>query len=164
LRQIELTRGLVTIVDDDDYGALVVNNWYAFPASHGTWYASRAGHGRGSRRILMHRELLGLTDRAVVCDHINGDGLDNRRCNLRPASARENTCNRAKMRQTSSSRFKGVSFERARAKWAAYITHLGRQQRLGHFESEIAAALAYDDAARRLFGEFARLNLPGGSP
>jgi hypothetical protein len=106
----------------------------------------------------MHREVLG--DPQGVVDHINGDTLDNRRANLRVASYSGNNRNTRK-RQGCSSRFKGV--DRHRGAWRARITPPGgRQVTLGHFASELEAALAYNAHARRLFGEFARLNTVAG--
>ena len=100
----------------------------------------------------MHRVILGLpTGDPRHVDHANGDGLDNRRVNLRLASMTENARNQRV--RLHSSQYKGVSAFRRTHRWTAAI-------HLGYFLTERAAAEAYDDAARRLFGEFARCNFP----
>lgn len=150
---IPLTRGLVALVDADDAVVLSAYRWHAIEAKPGLWYAARRARGR---YIYMHREVLGHPDGLV--DHRNGDGLDNRRANLRLANHALNNCNTRK-RAGTTSRYKGVS--RHRGAWRARITPPGGQQAtLGRFESEAEAALAYDAAARRLFGRWARLNFP----
>lgn len=95
--------------------------------------------------------------KGMVVDHINGDGLDNRRANLRIVSSQQNNQNRAKMRGTSS-QYKGVS--RTRERWLAYLYVNYKQVRLGTFEDEADAARAYDAAARQQFGSCAALNFP----
>jgi hypothetical protein len=99
-------------------------------------------------------------DRLV--DHRNNDGLDNRRDNLRLATRSQNMYNKLKTKSKTSSRFIGVSFDKSRRKWEARIYYQGRKIWLGRFDSEIDAALAYDEAARKYHGEFARLNFPQG--
>jgi hypothetical protein len=102
----------------------------------------------------MHRLFAGAPGMDV--DHINGNGLDNRRCNLRPATRSQNNMNRAKRRGVS--KFKGVSPKRG--KWRAYLKTGKKQHNLGVFESEYDAARAYDVKAKEMFGEFARVNFP----
>lgn len=93
----------------------------------------------------------------MVIDHINGNGLDNRRCNLRICTQAENVRNnRGRMGMTS--QYKGVS--KWEGQWIATITSHGKQVRIGQFATEHEAALAYDAAARELHGEYAHLNLP----
>lgn len=92
-------------------------------------------------------------------DHINGDGLDCRRGNLRLCTSQGNNQNRRKTKAYTS-RFKGVSLDRSRNQWRATIKLNRKLKYLGRFESQRAAAHAYDIAAIKLFGEFARLNFP----
>jgi len=109
------------------------------------------------KRIRMHRLIMNAPEGMHV-DHINGDGLDNRRENLRVVTAQENQFNSRK-RVAGYSLFKGVSWSAAAKKWKAYICPNKKQIHIGLFDSEIAAAQAYDAKAKELFGEYAKLNL-----
>jgi len=94
-----------------------------------------------------------------MIDHINGNGLDDRRANMRTCTNQQNMRNLRK-RRSGSSIYKGVYYDKRRRTWYARICHNGKNIHLGTFATEIEAARAYDRAARRLFGEFARLNFP----
>jgi hypothetical protein len=148
VREIELTRGFVALVDDEDFGALSGQKWTA-SVRPGRIYAQ-------TRSVLMHRLILG--NPAGDVDHRNGNGLDNRRANLRVASRSLNNAN--SRGRAGTSRFKGVSWCRRDNRWQAGIQQNGQRKALGRFDTEVDAALAYDEAARSLFGEFARLNFP----
>lgn len=106
--------------------------------------------------MYLHRLIMGEPEGLEV-DHRNGDGLDNRRQNLRVATHAQNLANQ-RLSAANTSGFKGVSFDRTRPNkpWAAYIKHGGRKLFLGRHETREAAAAAYDAKARELFGEFAR--------
>lgn len=119
-----------------------------------TLYAHR--YCSGSTKA-MHHQLLNL-DVGRVGDHRNGDGLDNRRLNLRAATRAQNARNRRD--HASSSRFKGVGWSEAARKWKAQIGVDNRRIYIGVYSTEETAARAYDAAAREHFGEFARLNFP----
>jgi hypothetical protein len=108
--------------------------------------------------VLMHRALLAV---AGPVDHTNGDGLDNRRANLRAATCTENARN-VRVHRDNLAGWKGVSKAppRVRARWRARIWVDGRELRLGYFDDPEAAARAYDAAAREYFGAFAALNFP----
>jgi hypothetical protein len=93
----------------------------------------------------------------LVIDHRNCDGLDNRRSNLRFATHAQNTLNRRK-KKNAVSQFRGVWFYKG--KWGSQISSQGKRMFLGRFDNEIDAAKAYDEAARKYHGEFARLNFP----
>lgn len=154
--EIPLTRGLVALVDDGDALAMGAYSWHAHPDTR-TWYASRTiRYPDGSHSTQqMHALITGLT----MVDHRNGNGLDNRRSNLRAATQSQNMMNIRKFADTSS-RFKGVNWDRDRECWRAQIRVSGRNRSLGRFTDEVKAALAYDCAARINFGEFAALNFP----
>jgi len=157
--EIELSQGLVALVDASDYALVRDRRWYAARRKQ-TFYAVRHSSGPGPKLLYMHRVILPT---AGSVDHINGNGLDNRRANLRPANGAQNAQNSRKRRAgTSSSRYKGVSLKKSTGRWAANIGHGYRQVFLGYFDREEDAAQAYDEAARDLFGEFARLNFPLG--
>ena len=157
-KSIPLTRGFVALVDDEDYARLVAHKWCAMTNGH-TSYAVRARsrrHGGRPGLILMHRIIIGATDEQIV-DHENGNGLDNRRANLRFATESQNHWNQ-RPQVGRSSRFKGVSWHRLHARWRATIWFGGRSHALGYFSVETDAARAYDAAARTHFGAFARTN------
>jgi hypothetical protein len=112
------------------------------------------------RAIYMHREIMGLADDDPrEPDHHNGDGLDNRRSNLRVGTHAQNGANQRKQRGNHSSRYIGVSFDSARGKWAAKIRANGKTRNLGRFDTEEEAVVVRDKAALETRGEFARLNI-----
>lgn len=159
-RLIPLSRGLYALVDDVDYERLNVFNWCASKAD-GTFYAVRSAGKRPHRRSeYMHRVILGVPD-GLEADHINGDSLDNRRCNLRLATRQQNGRNR-RAQSNNASGYSGVFLNRVSNKWQAYIVVDRHTRYLKRFDTPEEAARAYDGAARQLFGEFARLNFPAG--
>lgn len=161
MREIGLNQGRIALVDDDDYARLAEHRWFVLQRSRGgTEYAIRFEMRKGIRKsIWMHRVLLAVRDGLYV-DHINGNGLDNRRANLRLATISQNGANRF-AQSNNTSGFKGVFYNTGRGRsWFAQIKIQGRARRLGCFDDREAAARAYDQAAFRAFGEFARLNFP----
>jgi hypothetical protein len=151
-----LTRGFVATVDKADYESLTQCKWTTL-VTGGKAYAIRSHKGR---TILMHRQIMNPPPGMVV-DHIDGNGLNNRRGNLRICTRRQNVCNSRPRR--SRSKYKGVRYEKRRRTWVAEITHLGRKIYLGSFASETTAAEAYDHKAKELFGHFAKPNFPDGT-
>jgi len=103
----------------------------------------------------MHRELCDVTD-GYVADHINRNGLDNRRANLRPATIAQNAWN--SRRRKNRSGYKGVWYAKDKGKFRAAIWHNNKREYLGYFDCPICAAKAYDRAAKKYHGEFASLN------
>jgi hypothetical protein len=128
------------------------------------WKMSKRGYARlafwedkKTKHILLHRYLLGVTDSKVLVDHINGDRLDNRRINLRTCNRKQNNQNRrADLKNVCG--FKGVCFISRIKKWRAEIKNGPNKETLGYFNDPVSAALAYNDAANRLFGDFAYFN------
>lgn len=150
---IELTQGYEAVVDDEDLPPVARFKWRAqiMPT---TVYAVRQVGGRANRRMVyLHGFLTGWSR----VDHVDCDGLNNRRSNLRAATQQENLRNTRK-RTGATSQYKGVWLHAA-GRWRAAIQVDGVKRYLGLFHSEIDAAAAYDAAARELFGDFARLNL-----
>jgi hypothetical protein len=154
-REIQLTKGFVALVDDEDYEKVSEFNWFA-----AVGYAARDfNHIPGKhRRVLMHRFILGLGygDPREV-DHINHNRADNRRSNLRVCLHEDNQRNQ-KAQVGKSSGFKGVYFRKDTYKWSAYIDFNWKRLWLGCFLTEEEAAKAYDRAALQHFGEFACTN------
>jgi hypothetical protein len=150
-RKIELANGRgYALVDEEDYELVSQYKWCLLPG-HRTDYAQHSI--RKGKTQLMHRLITGYKQ----TDHINGDGLDNRRCNLRPATHHQNGANQ-RIRIDNISGFKGVYFRKGRGYWVAQIGVDGKTIHLGHFDNRVNAARAYDTAALEHFGEYARLN------
>ncbi len=165
MRTIQLTRVKVTVVDDADYIWLSQWSWQAQECGDGQrWYAVRTiwNGPQESHQLKMHREILGLPlGDPRYGDHRNGDGLDNQRDNLRVSDAALNAYNR-RLNANSTSGYKGVSLKKWRRSesWIAQIQSDGTKIHLGSFETAEAAARAYDMAAMKYHGEFAKLNFP----
>lgn len=159
-RRIALTQGKYAIVDVKDYEPLVRYKWHAKKTPH-TMYAVRS-EWTGTKKvdICMHRQIMQVNGRIFV-DHVNHNGLDNRRANLRPATVTHSARNRRKLqRGCFSSNYKGVFRPVGRKHWRASITVSDRRIFLGTFSDEKEAAKAYDAAARKYHGEFACVNFP----
>jgi len=151
-RIIPLTSGKFAIVDAEDYDRLSRHKWYA--ARHnGHFYAQRQ---QGGKTIMMHREILNIPQ-GLLCDHKNHDTLNNRKSNLRTCTPAQNQYNQLP-RTGGTSCYKGVHWHRDHRRWEAQITYRGLQIHIGYYAYEQDAAIAYDDMAIELFGEFACLN------
>jgi len=161
-RKIPLTRGYYATVDACEYDRLMLMSFSANATTtrKGIYPVTKVTVNGKRMCIAMHRFIVDSPGEKMG-DHRNGDGLDNRRRNLRPASARENTQN-AKSRCHAWHGYKGIS-ERLYPEGKVYIAIItvnGKPMYLGVFKTPEGAALAYDDAARKYFGEFARPNFP----
>ncbi len=152
VRCISLTKGLFALVDAADYEWLSQYKWRTTGGSEGYARATIAG-----KNVFMHRLIMNPPAGKVV-DHINQNRWDNRRDNLRECTQAENLRNRRSLRGTS--RFKGVHWNARIRKWVATICLNRKLIHLGYFDDEVAAAHAYDEKARELFGPFAYLNFP----
>lgn len=159
MKRIPLTQGKTALIDDED-APLAAFRWYAH-RNRLAWYVMRRLGRRTSEylhRVVWARAHPGEPMPREL-DHIDGDGLNCRRSNLRAASGAENARNR-RLRKDNTSGFKGVSWHRPRAKWVAYIQVAGKNRYLGLFSDRETAARAYDVAAREHYGDFAALNFP----
>jgi hypothetical protein len=158
IRGIPLTQGKIAIVDVEDYEWLSRWKWRIHEGRNYP-YASRIIRiGKGEQKhIKMHREILGLTNPQIWVDHINHNGLDNRKNNLRIASKRLNAINTS-MRLDNTSGYRGVSKNSKVNKWQAQIFHNKRVLHCGYYTNIEDAARAYDVAALRFRGNDAILN------
>lgn len=166
MAEIQLNKGFVTIVDDEDYEYLSQFTWFV-KLQKGVPYACRALYlpeafaetGVGNnRKIQMSREIMGARKGEDV-DHEDRDTLNHRKTNLRVCSRSQN-CGNQKVRSTNTSGFKGVHWKEDRGAWCARICVSYKRIQLGYFSTAEEAARAYDTAAVLYFGEFARLNFP----
>lgn len=157
-RLIELTQGKYAKVDQQDYEKLNEHKWYAKRCIN-HFYAHR--RNESNRNVAMHRVIM-KPGRGYCVDHINGDGLDNRKDNLRIVTIAENNYNKRKSKNVRSSQYKGVSIDKRTNRWRAIIYYKYRKINLGMFADEIDAAKAYDEAAKELFAKFAKFNLGEG--
>ena len=161
-RRIPLTQGLYALVDPDDYASLARHKWHA-TRGRTTFYAQRKAWDPATRKeitIKMHRQILPVGDGLIV-DHVNRNGIDNRKANLRSATRSQNACNRARAgRSPGHCPYRGVTWHKGMNQWFARIGVDGRTIPLGYFDDPLDAALAYDTAARHHHGPFATLNFP----
>lgn len=159
MKLIPLTRNQIAIVDDGDFDWLSKHTWCAYRhVKSGKYYAHTSIHRKATP---MHRMILDLKrGDGRACDHINGNGLDNRRSNLRLATQAEN-CRNTKLRKNNTSGYRGVSLCRHRpfGKWIARIGINGTVKTLGYFDRIEDAIKVRNAAAIALHGEFARLNV-----
>jgi hypothetical protein len=155
---ISLSQGKTTIIDDCDFNIVSSLRWFAFKSGN-TFYAHANTRNENGERIgvSMHRLIMNAP-KLMLVDHINMNGLDNRRVNMRVCSRSQNSQNRIKTRGVS--RFKGVTWHKPSKRWTSYIEFHTKKIFVGMFSDEYDAALAYDAAAKIYFGEFARLNFP----
>lgn len=154
--RIRVAKDVYAIVDDDDAVRVSRISWKLRRTPH-TRYAFTSSKLIGNSQKLLHRFILGLKP-GEICDHVNGNGLDNRRSNLRVVTAAQNAQNCFVQRREDgkSSQFKGVT--RVSGGWQAQINSGGLIDHLGVFLNEEDAARAYDSAALKRFGAFARTN------
>lgn len=147
---ILLTKGKFAIIDDEDFEH--INQW--------CWYYSNWGYAvrfEGRKSIFMHR-IIAKTPKGMDTDHIDKNRLNNSKSNLRICSKRENQGNRWKPKIKTTSKYKGVSFCKQDGIFVAYGSENGKTKRLGGFEKEKDAAIAYNNWASKHFGKFAVLN------
>ena len=153
MKAIQLRNGGEALVDDADWPKVADYQWSWWEPEPGYRYAWA---NCGGNKAIMHRLILDAASGQQV-DHINGNGLDNRRPNLRLCTVAQNQWN-SRRRADNTSGFKGVYFNIRDRKWWARIRVCGKRLELGRFDSALAASRAYDEAARKYHGEFARCN------
>lgn len=157
MKYINLTQGYRAVVDDDMFEYL--NQWKWCYARGWAMRRIYTGTGRSNNtgyNVYMHNLVIKPSEGKMI-DHINGYGLDNRKGNLRECTLKENVRNRKRDKDNKSG-YKGVSWVEISKKWRARITYEGKQIQLGYYEDKRDAAQAYNKAALKYYGEFARLN------
>ncbi len=162
MKKLKLTQNKVTIIDDEDYEKF---NQFKYRIRKNGWgqiYAVRTGprlNEKRSKDYYLHREIMGVTDRKMQIDHINGNSLDNRKENLRVCTNAQNSRN-SKLAKNNTTGYKGVSWSGSKKnKYVAQLHTKGKHIHLGNFDNPIDAALAYNKAAIEYFGEFAKINI-----
>jgi AP2 domain len=155
--------GRVAWVDNGDFESVMQYRWHVTERARsetrrpvGPYAVTNIYVNGKPTSLLMHCLIMGITG----VDHIDHDGLNNRRSNLRPATGTQNLGNQRPHLSSATSPYKGVSWFSPARRWQAGIQVAKRKYHLGYFASEIEAAYAYDAAARELFGEFACPNFP----
>lgn len=154
--EIPLTQGQVALIDDEDYELVSKYKWYA-ERDGNTYYAvSHTSRKTPPRKhIRMHRLITGAQKDQLV-DHINFNGLDNRKENLRFATVAENS--HRQVITKGKSKYRGVCWSKQQTKWIARIRFNNKRIFLGYFDDEIEAAKAYDRASKKYYGSFGFLN------
>lgn len=173
MKEIKLTQGKVTLVDDEDYEELNAFKWCARKdTKNGSYYAERALvlelHPKFKTKcIKMHRCIMEEENPKIHIDHKDGNTLNNTRQNLRVATPTQNGANRTKGSKSNTSGFRGVSFKKSseenktgrtssvpRKQWVAQVNANGKRVTIGYFETPEEAAQAFDNAAKKYYGEF----------
>lgn len=153
--EVELTQGYYTQIDDEDLSVVSKHKWQVRSGKAGNKYASCGVWQKGKNRsksIQMHRMIMGVTNPKIQVDHIDGNGLNNQRYNLRIVTNQQNSFrSRKSFKKVYSSKYKGVCFDKSREKWTAKIKLGNKHTYLGRYETEIEAAQAYNVAAIRFF-------------
>jgi hypothetical protein len=151
MKSIPLTQGKNAIVDDEDYEFINKWKWHAYKGYGGVFYAHRSLHiGKRVKHIFMHR-VINETPEGLDTDHVNGDGLDNRRENIRTATRSQNMFNRAKNKNNTSG-YRGVSWHAKTQKWQVQVRVNNKNKYIGLFRSLEDAANAYKERSKELIG------------
>jgi len=157
MAEIPLTQNKTAIIDDCDLIEIGKHKWCA-GCYDGKWYAVRGTYNNGVKRnVFMHRQLTSAIKGQQV-DHKDGNGLNNSRDNLRFSTQQQNVFNQRPTGK-GTSKYKGVSWDKSSNSWYSAIKFNGKSRNLGHYKNETDAAIAYDSAAIKFFGEFARPNI-----
>ena len=160
---IKLGNGLWAKISEEDADVISLGSWTAHASKSGYYACMRKTMGGIRTRVWLHslimEELIGRPlKKDELVDHINQDKLDCRRENLRMANRTQNNANKGKRSGQTSSKYKGVSFDKKRKKWRSYIVIDRKLKHLGLFNDEKDAARAYNKSAKEVFGEFSHTN------
>ncbi len=162
MKEIKLTRfgvnqgKYIALIDDEDFERVSQFNWCAVHRKN-TIYASRSVIEDGKRvYYYLHRFIMN-TPRELNSDHIDHDGLNCQKYNLRDCTQQQNLRNKKHSQKVN---YKGAHWSKRAKKWQSAIYFNKKLIHLGYFKTEIEAANAYDAKANELYGEFAYLNFP----
>lgn len=160
MKFIQLTKGYITVVDDEDYDMLMQYKWSARVSTNGKYVAPVRGVMLSGKikTVTMSRSLLGVTDPKINVDHIDHCSLNNQKDNLRICTKSQNAMNRKSAFGTS--KYIGVNLHKHSGTWSASVYINKKHKQLGYFKNEIEAAIIRDNAAKIAYGEFAKLNFP----
>jgi hypothetical protein len=154
--EIKVNQNKIILIDDEDFQLISQYNWTVYKHRN-TYYADRKYYSNGKRKkIKLHRLIMNAEPSQIV-DHIDGNGLNNQRSNLRFATHQNNTRNSLKYKNNTSG-YKGVHWCNTLNKWRAQIFVDKKRKRLGAYTDIKQAHIAYETAAKELFGEFYREN------
>ena len=157
MRYITASSNFTYIIDDEDYNKVSKLNWFTLDKNSKYKYAAAKNKPIDyTRNILLHRLVMNAKKGEVV-DHINGNVFDNRKNNLRICTRGQNIMNQ-RLRSNNSSGYKGVYFDKRLRKWCVRIQTNGIRKYFGFFDNLVNAARCYNKNAKRLHGEFAKLN------
>lgn len=159
MKEIKLSKEMVTLVDEEDYEWL--NQWKWCVCKIGNnYYATRNVKNKGTQTSIRMHRLIMDAQKGVYVDHVDIDSLNNQRYNLRICTNAQNAMNQKKvLRDRFTSKYKGVSWHKSNKRWCANITINRKSNSLGSFKCETRAALAYDKKAKEIFKEYARTNI-----
>jgi hypothetical protein len=158
MKEIELTRDKVALVDDEVFEMINKKRWYATHFGYASRKSTKKEKANGAPSVTyMHRQITNAGKEKDV-DHINGNRLDNRKENLRVCSRSENLRNQKRKSPSKTSVYKGVCLVKNTQKWRSYIYYDEKAHHLGTFDSETKAALAYNKSALEHYGEYALIN------
>ena len=158
MKEIKLTQGQVALVDDEDFEKVNQFKWHATKSNRCNSLYALCFISTNKPRLRMHRLIMNVTDNNVFVDHINRNGLDNRKSNLRLCSNAQNQINKTKHKNNTSG-YKGVFYSKQHKKFRANIGYKGRKIFIGLFDTAIEAAKAYDNKSNELYGIFSCNNI-----
>jgi len=158
MMKIPVNSKAFALIDDEDFSIIAGTRWYTNRLGYAFCNGKMVNYSFPfGKTILMHRLIMGVTESSSIVDHINCNGLDNRRSNLRLCTKSENTAYQKKKRINKTSRFRGVCFSERDKLWYAQIIKHGKRYSKS-FKDEVKAARWYDKMAQEMFGKFASLN------
>ena len=162
MKEIVTSMGNVIVVDNEDYERCMQYKWYSKIDQKNIYAKHNCKRVKGKTRVVLsiHRFILNITDRSISVDHIDGNGLNNRKSNLRVCSHLHNSMN--KTRNSGVSKYKGVCWHKCSGKWSAYIMENGNRHHLGLFTNMRDAARVYDFWAAYFHKDFACFNFKYG--